>query len=183
MIAGALKQVFNTKRYVVLSVVISFVVFTLAVWLPNFKIIIQVITSSTANLMDKWNLLTGLFGSISTNFTVVSASYTILIAILFGVNVSMVLYYMRRNKEISNKGVVASTGLVGIVSGFFGIGCSACGTLVLGPLLALVGGGWLIALLPFGGQEFGFLGVALLGFSIFLIAKKINAPGVCETEN
>lgn len=182
MIIDVLKQVFNTKRYVVLAVGVTFIVFTLAVWLPNFKIIIQVITSPTASFFDKWNILSGLFGSISTNFTFISASYTIIIAIFFGINVAMVLYYMRRNKEVFTKGGVASAGFGGIISGFFGIGCAACGTLVLGPLLALVGAGGLIALLPFGGQEFGFLGVVLLGFSIFLIAKKLNAPAVCKTE-
>jgi hypothetical protein len=42
-----------------------------------------------------------------------------------------------------------------------------------------VGATGLLALLPFDGQEFGLLGVGILGFSIFLAAKKINEPLVC----
>lgn len=182
MLINALKRVFNTKRYLALAGVTAFIVFTLAVWLPNFKLIIQVLTSSTANIADKWSILAGLFGSITTNFTFISASYTIIIALLFGINVAMVMYYMRRNKETSNKVGATGAGFGGLVSGFFGIGCAACGTIILGPLLALVGAGGLVALLPLGGQEFGFLGVGLLGFSVFLIAKKIDAPAVCETD-
>ena len=182
MFTKALKQVFKMKRYLALAGVASFIVFTLAVWLPNFKIIIQVLSSSVASFSDKWNILAGLFGSITTNFTFVSASYTIIIAILFGVNTAMLVYYINRNRKISKSGSVAGTGLGGLVSGFFGIGCAACGTLVLGPLLALIGAGGLITLLPFGGQEFGFLGVGLLGFSIFLIAKKIDAPTICKLD-
>ena len=182
MMISALKQVFGKKRYLALGIITALIVFTLAVWLPNFRIIIQVVTSSTANFTDKWNILAGLFGSIKTNFTLISASYTIAIAVLFGINVAMIVYYMRRNKDMSNKAGVTGAGFGGIVSGFFGIGCAACGTLVLGPLLALIGAGGLMALLPFGGQEFGFLSVGLLGFSVFLIAKKIDTTAVCKVD-
>lgn len=182
MLINVLKQVFRVKRYLVLGVVIAFVVFALAVWLPNYKLIIQVMTSSVASVADKLNFLVGLLGSIKTNFTFISASYTIIIAILFGMNVSMIIYYIKRNKQFSDsKGTVA--GLSGLISGFLGIGCASCGTLLLGPILAFVGASGLIALLPFGGQEFGFLGIGLLGFSIFLIAKKINTSAVCKVYN
>jgi hypothetical protein len=50
---------------------------------------------------------------------------------------------------------------------------------VLGPILSFVGAAGLIALLPFGGQEFTLFGVALLGFSLFLVAKMIGEPLVC----
>jgi hypothetical protein len=182
-IVNAFKQVFSAKRYLSLAGIIAFIVFTVAVWLPNFKIIVQVVTSSTASFADKWNILAGFFGSIRTNFTIVSASYTIAIALLFGINVAMIVYYMRRNKEMNgNSAGVAGAGFGGLVSGFFGIGCAACGTLILGPVLTLIGAGGLLALLPFGGEEFGFIGVGLLGFSIFLIAKKITTPAVCKVD-
>lgn len=182
MLVNALKQVFGVKRYLMLGIMTAFIVFTLAVWLPNFKLIIQVLTSSTASIADKLGILIGLFGSIKTNFTFVSATYTVIIAVLFGVNVTMIAYYIKRNKQVADSTGVAA-GLGGLISGSFGIGCAACGTFILGPLLALIGAGGLIALLPLGGQEFGFLGVGLLGFSIFLIAKKINTSAVCKTDN
>jgi len=179
---NALKQVFSAKRYLAFGIIIAFIVFALAVWLPNFKLVFQILTSSTASIADKFGILVGLFGSIKTNFTFISATYTIAIAVLFGINVAMIAYYMRRNKQLAgSKGV--AVGFSGLVSGFFGIGCAACGTFILGPLLALVGAGGLITLLPLGGQEFGFLGVGLLVFSIFLIVKKINTPAVCEVDN
>jgi hypothetical protein len=46
-------------------------------------------------------------------------------------------------------------------------------------MLSLVGAAGLVAVLPFEGQEFGVLGVGMLGFSIFLIAKKIAEPRIC----
>jgi len=64
-------------------------------------------------------------------------------------------------------------------SGLFGVGCAACGTFVLSPVLSFVGASGLIALLPFGGEEFGALGVAMLAFSLVLTARKIGEPLAC----
>ena len=177
----AFKQVFVLKKYLLIGTITAFLVFALAVWLPNFRLIVGVMTSSVADFSDRWGILAGLFGSISTNFTIISATYTIMIAVLFGINLAMLIYYMSRNRENAGSGGITA-GVGGLVSGFFGIGCAACGTIVLGPLLALIGVGGVVALLPFGGQEFGFLGVGLLGFSVFLIAKKISAPAICRVD-
>jgi hypothetical protein len=92
-----------------------------------------------------------------------------------------VTYYVKLQKRLSMQTgqATAAAGLGGLASGFIGIGCAACGTFVLGPILSFVGAAGLIALLPFGGQEFTLFGVGLLGFSLFLVAKKIREPLVC----
>ncbi|MCH7759290.1 hypothetical protein IID20_02955 [Patescibacteria group bacterium] len=179
MILAAFKQVFSSIRYFMIAGIVAFSVFALSAWLPNLKLIATVVTSSVASMSDKFNILVGLLASIQTNFTLFSASYTIAIAVLFGINVTMIVYFInRRKKFIKQNGMVTSAG--GLFSGLLGIGCAACGPLVLGPLLTLIGVGGLIAFLPFGGQEFGFLGIGILGFSIFLTAKKIQDPLICE---
>ena len=48
--------------------------------------------------------------------------------------------------------------------------------------LAFFGAGGLIALMPLGGEEFGVLGVGMLGFSLVLTAKKIGEPIACPIE-
>ena len=92
-----------------------------------------------------------------------------------------IAYYFRLRRQLVSQagqaGAAASLG--GLASGFFGVGCAACGTFVLSPVLSFVGASGLIALLPFGGEEFGALGVAMLGFSLVLIARKIGAPLAC----
>jgi len=178
MILSSFKKVFRNARYVFVALGIAVAVFVFAVWLPNFALIIQIVTSSSIALLDKLMVLVSLIGSIQTNFTILTATYTILIAILFGINVALLTYYMRRRKMAEAKGGAAA-GVGGLVSGMFGIGCAACGTIVLGPILTLVGAGGLVALLPFGGQEFGLLGVGILGFSVYIAAKKVSEPVVC----
>ena len=67
----------------------------------------------------------------------------------------------------------------GLVSGIFGIGCAACGTFIFTSVLTLFGVGGILAYLPFGGEEFGFLGVGLLLYSLYTLTKKITDPLVC----
>jgi hypothetical protein len=59
-------------------------------------------------------------------------------------------------------------------------GCAACGSFLLVTLLSFLGASGALALLPLGGGELGLLSIALLVLSIFLIARKIVAPVVCE---
>lgn len=178
MVVKALKDVYSNYRYIILSVVVILVVFSLSVWIPNIRALIGVWSIDTATIFEKITFSFTLFSSIKTNFTAISASYTIAIALLFGINVSMLTYYIRLMKSDSIKGVSA-LGLGGLVSGIFGIGCAACGTFILGSLLGLFGAASILAFLPFGGEEFGFLGVGLLIYSIYVISKRINQPKVC----
>lgn len=181
MIAQALMCVFKEWTYVFIAAVVALLVFVLATWLANLGLVWQITVSPSVPLFDKAKILAGLVGSIRTNFTVLSALYTIAIAVLFGLNTAMVTYYMKMQKGLRmNRGQAsAAAGLGGLASGFIGMGCAACGTFVLAPVLSIVGAAGLIALLPFDGQEFGLLGVGMLGFSIVLVAKKIGEPLVC----
>lgn len=176
------KQVFGRVRYSLAAVLISFLVFTFAVWLPNIKLIIEILLSNTASISEKIQFLFSFYGSIATNFTIVSASYTIVIAILFGISMALLVYYVKEKRTImAGNGAVVGVG--GLISGIFGIGCAACGTFILTSLLAAFGAGGVLAYLPFGGEEFGFLGVGLLAYSVYIILKKINEPAVCVVED
>lgn len=170
--------VISKPYYLLLAAVVALIVFSLSVWLPNLPLIFIVIKSSS--LMEVLSLLFSLYGAISTNFTFTSALYTILIAALFGVNVSLLTYYIRKMRgAFSGLRSTGVAGIGGLISGVFGIGCAACGTFIFTSVLTMFGIGGLLAYLPFGGEEFGFLGVGLLLFSAYSLTKKINAPLVC----
>lgn len=181
MTAQVLKQVFTNHRYVAIALIATVAVFIFATWLPNLGLVWQITRSASVPLADKLQILAALVGSIETNFTLFSALSTIVIAVLFGTNVAMIAYYLNLRRQFIGEGRLtgATTSLGGLASGLFGVGCAACGTFVLGPVLSLAGAGGLLALLPFGGQEFGVLGIGMLGFSLFLTARKIGEPLAC----
>lgn len=181
MLTGTLGHIFSDVRYILLATLSALFVFVLSTWLPNLGLVWQISTSSSIALADKIDVLLSLIGSIGTNFTVFSALSTIAISVLFGVNMAMIAYYFGSRRQVLRRaghaGAAASLG--GVATGLFGVGCAACGAFVLSPILSFIGATGLITLLPFGGEEFGLLGVGMLIFSIVLTARKIREPAVC----
>lgn len=171
-------KVFKNPLYVFITVIISLVVLFGALLLPNISLLINVISNSAISTLDLLKLIFNLLGSLKTNFTFVSATYTVLISILFGINIAIITYYIRDYKsKLEKSGITTST--FGIIAGVFGIGCASCGSLILTSVLSLLGIGGSLAFLPFNGQEFGFLGVILLAVSTCLLLNRISKPRVC----
>ena len=179
MLFQALSKVFGRPSYTLLALTVSLIMFTLAVWLPNLGLIKEVVSSPEVDFSQKLDIPISLLGSIFTNFSLLSASYTIAIAILFGINLSMIIYFLKRKvSDVKQSGV--TTGFLGIASGVLGVGCAACGSFLLLSGLSLIGASGILATLPLGGGEFGLLGMFLLSFSIYLTAKQIENPLVCK---
>ncbi len=179
MFFQALQKVFRKPIYTFLAFSTSVVVFAFAVWLPNISLIVKIMGHREIPFTQKLDLPINLLGSIATNFTLLSALYTIAIAILFGINLAMIIYFLgRRITEVKQNGIV--TGFLGLASGVIGIGCVACGSLVLSSILSLFGATWILSFMPFAGGEFGILGIILLLTSIYIIAKRIDNPLICK---
>ena len=175
-----LLKVLSKPSYLGLALAVSLLAFTFSVLLPNL-LSIGAVFSSEASIGSKFSYLFSLMGSIKTNFTTISASYTIAIDLLFGINIALFTFYIRRarsNAKISGVGA----GVGGMISGLFGIGCTACGTFILTSVLGIFGATGIIGFLPFGGQEFGFLGIGLLVFSIYIVLKILKKPLICPPE-
>lgn len=181
MFFQVLQKVFRKPIYVILALITSVAVFLFVTWLPNVHLLINVLGSSDISLLDKLELPLNLAGSIATNFTLLSASYIIATAILFGINLAMIVYFLKRRiAEAKQSGI--TTGFLGIASGVLGMGCATCGSVLLTTGLSLVGASGALKLLPLAGGEFGILGVILLFVSIRLTAKQIQNPVVCKID-
>lgn len=174
----AWSEVFSHSSYIAGAAMLALITFAFAVLLPNLALLNEVVFSSSAPIATKVNLTLSLLGGIQTNFSALSATYTILIAILVGVNVAMIVYLVRKRGMIGQKGAVLGVG--GITSGALGVGCAACGSFLLSTILASMGAAGAIALLPLKGGELGILSVALLGVTLGIVSNKIAEPLVCE---
>lgn len=174
-IQSASRQVFSRTSYFLLAGVVSATIFVLAVWLPNLGLIFRTISDPSVPLQLKVKLPISLLGSIKTNFSVLSASYTIAIAVLFGMNLAMTIYYLKRRKENLEQAGMA-TSFAGFMSGMLGVGCAACGSFIL----SSIGAAGALSLLPLRGSEFGLLSVAFLILSISIVSKRITNPLVCK---
>ena len=177
----AFGEVFAVNSYIALASALAIAAFLFAVWLPNFGLIGEVFSTSSAPLAAKLKITIALLGGIGTNFSFLSAGYTIAIAALFGINLAMIVYFLKRTRVgLGGKNLAAGVG--GIASGALGIGCAACGSFILSTALSSFGAAGALAILPLRGGEFGILSVALLAFSLILISKKIAAPLTCNVK-
>ena len=178
MIFRVFTEVFAQPKYLALAAGPSIVVFVLATWLPNLRLIATVIASANTSLSEKVGVPISLIGSITTNFTTLAAVYTVLIAFLFGVYLVLFVYYLKKKRAGAQRGEVA-IGFFGFASGVLGIGCAACGSVLLTGTLALFGTATALSFLPLGGAEFGILGAVLLALAVYVTAKQIANPNVC----
>jgi len=179
---AAFSEVFANTSYVALATTLAIAAFLFAVWLPNFGLIGEVFNTPSAPLAAKLKIVVSLLGGIGTNFSLFSAGYTIVIAALFGINIAMVAYFLKRTRVSLGK-YNLTAGVGGIASGALGIGCAACGSFILNTVFSSLGAAGALAILPLGGGEFGVLSVVLFAFSVILISKKIAAPSACSVKD
>lgn len=175
----AAKEVLAQPAYLSLAAIITLAVFLAFLWIPNFSLIGAVFTTPDVALDTKLQLLGSLLGGIATNFDTLAAFSTVAIPLLFGVDIAMIVYYLKRKRVKLPRGEIAAS-LGGVASGVVAAGCAACGSFLLVTILSFLGASGALALLPLRGGELGLLSIALLVLSIFLIARKIVTPVVCE---
>ena len=168
--------------YIVTSLGVAFTAFAFVIWFPNLAFISSVFENTNVSWGDKIAFLFTLLGSTTTNFTPVSAFSTVLIALLFGIQTALTVYLLReRSLVMAGKSVTASA--AGVGTGLLGIGCSACGSLILTAFLPVIGASSVLAFLPLRGAEFGLLGVLIIALSVFFTARYIMRPAVCNPKS
>jgi len=174
-------RVFRSPLSWGLACSIALVAFLGATWASNIMLVWDFLSSPGVSLEAKAKLVFYLSTSIGTNFNPLAATYTILISVLFGVNVALAVFYVRARRSGSSA-LQTGAGIGGFISGILGMGCAACGSALLLPVLSLIGAGGLVSVLPLHGQEFGIMSVALLIVSSAVLLKQIANPAVCPIE-
>lgn len=175
----AAQEVFAWPAYLGLAALIGLAAFVAQLWLPNYRLLGAVFATPEAAFALKAQLLASLLGGLFTNFDAVATFSAVAVPLLFGVDIAMIAYFLRRRRAQLPRGEIAA-GLGGAASGAIAAGCAACGSFLLITILSFFGATGALALLPLRGGELGLLSIALLLLSIFLIARRIVAPAVCE---
>lgn len=180
-VRAALGQVFVQPAYLLLACALAAAAFLLAVWFPNLGLIGEIFWGSSAPLAAKLGIVLSLQGGIVTNFSLFAAAYTVVIAILFGVTTAMIAYLLRQ-RRIAAAGQNIALGTGAVASGVLGVGCAACGSLILGGALPSLGAAAALAALPLQGEEFGILSVALLFVSLLFVSRSIAGADTCPLD-
>ncbi len=173
----SLVQIFTKPLCLVIILVVAFILLLLTVWLSIRDLIFWAVTSDALSVGDKLSILTASLGTFRTNFTVISQIVSVIVSLLAGINVALLIHYFRKRIKVQRESGIS---IFGIILGMLGVGCSACGSIVLSSLLGLTTAASLLNILPLRGSEFGLLSIGLLLWSIYYTAKKANDPFWCE---
>ena len=183
MVWRVMKRVFTRPFYVLLTTLVATLTLSVLLLLPNKAVLFSVLLSPVVSLVSKVAFIVSLYGSLATNFTWLTGIFVVLISFLFGVNASLLWFYAARARRLSRADrTLTFTGLGGFVSGLFGIGCAACGTIIFSALLNMLGIAWILTYLPLHGAEFGLIGIMLLLFTMYSLTKRINDPLLCKLD-
>ncbi|MCR4323216.1 MAG: hypothetical protein NUV61_03980 [Candidatus Azambacteria bacterium] len=177
----AMKEVFHHNAHILLAAGASSAILLLVLWLPHSTLIAQIARDTHIPTITKVKIPLLLLGGIRTNFSYFSASYTIAISILFGMNLAMITYLFRKRKPVIQQGGIA-VGFGGMVSGVLGVGCAACGSLVLTSILSVAGASSVLVFLPLQGSELGIISIVLLIVSLFFVSREIITPLQCKID-
>ena len=169
-------KIIAQPKYLAVAVGVALVVIAFAAWLPNLHLITQTMTSATMTLWQKTNLITSLLGSLQTNFSPLSRLITFISAGLAGIQVSLLVFYLKQTARIQQ---TMGMSTLGIATSMLGVGCASCGSVVLTSLIGFGSATAVLGFLPFRGLEFGVLGIGILLAAIYFTIKKINDPLVC----
>ena len=172
----AVKNVFKDRVTWIIFPCVFWGVISLIVFLPNVAFVQWIMTTPLLALGRKASLLFGMYSSFQTNLTPYEQVTTSIIAVLFALNISMVVYYFKsRIAEYRGTGL----GFAALIFGVLGIGCTSCGSVILSAVLGFAATAGILRILPFHGDEFALISIVLMVASSVILARKMSKPFVC----
>ena len=160
----------NRPIYIFLAALIALLIFSFFVFLTNVPIFLQAWSVAGISLFPKVSLnIINTILSVSGNLAL---SLMVAIAIVGGVNISMIIFKFAKIKRSGNN--LFSFGA--LAGSMFGAGCPACSTSLLS-ILGVSGG---LSVLPLKGVEFTSAGLLILLVSFYFTAKSISNCEECK---
>ncbi|PID32298.1 hypothetical protein CR970_01315 [Candidatus Saccharibacteria bacterium] len=130
-------------RYALLALGIALLFFELVYWLFNLGLLGHLLASSALSWGDKLSLFTSPFSAIGAASGHTTLSMMILLSIIQGIALSALTFAIRHQPKVDSKLLGGSTalGLLAVI----GLGCPACGTSLITPIIATVVSGSAVA--------------------------------------
>ena len=158
-------------------IVTTIVLMLLLLASSNGKTAFQMFDLTSLSFLRRLSLFISTFFDIRSTFTAGALILAILGSFLGGINLALAYVYVKvRGEMIMKSGLYSG---IGLLFAFLGIGCAACGTAFLSVLLGFLGFSTMLQVLPYQGQEIGYIGLIFLCIATYTLAKKVTSPNVC----
>lgn len=176
-----MKQLYSLlKKNIFLFVVLSIFSSFLLLLVPQQESVLKVATLfdffSYAMLSSLWYFITSAFLAMPISAQILFIATTILLS----VNIILLIIYLRVYRKLLSTG---STGLsaFGLIAAIFTTGCLSCSVALIAPLISIFGlsaGLWASN----HTQTIALIALMSIGFSCYLLLKKLQDPQICTTD-
>ncbi len=173
---GAVQRLFWSRpSYIGIAAMVGFISLTILLWAFNLNLIGYIITNGNLSLAAKISFFLSVYANVFVYFGDPQATALVIIAPLVGINVATAIFVMRaRAKELTGVG----RGTFAMAGALLGSGCAVCGTGILAPLLAGLGGSTAIVAAKLIGVTANLVAIFLLLYSIYGLGKVLPSLGV-----
>lgn len=129
--------VLSRWRYALLALVTAFLFFELIYWMFSLEVLFTILSSSGVSIVEKINVLLSPLGSIAARASsgTYVASLMVILSLLQGVNIAVLAFTMRHQQK-TDPSLLGGSTFVGLLA-LIGLGCPACGTSLITPVVAL----------------------------------------------
>jgi uncharacterized membrane-anchored protein YitT (DUF2179 family) len=172
-------RTFRRPYNVVFALGSALLVFFATTSVGSFSLMSYIVRENSLPLSEKLSLLSHILRSPLYSPISAETMFLAILALLIGINITLTIFYIRLHQSAHSKTGTASS-IGGLIASVLGIGCAACGSLILTSFAASVGGLGILSLLPHGGAEISYIGALLLIASCVVLVRGINTPAVCS---
>lgn len=165
------RLVLTVPTYALLAAITAVVSLTLFVTSLNLTLVDDLVIGGPLPLADRIRILLELYPFIGTSFGSLQGALLVAVAALAGVDVALAAYHFHEHGVGLREGGSSAAGLL---FGFLGAGCAACGSAILLGVLGLFGVTTSLLFLPLEGLEFALLALVVLTLSIHWLADGIR---------
>ena len=177
MALKSLREIFCLPKNLAIALLVAALVFVFSIWLPNIRLIRDIVLSDNIAVLNKLSFLWFSLGAIRTNYSLFTAALLLAISLLFGMNISLTVYYFKKRIAFQK---ASGMSIAGMLAGLIGIGCASCGSVVLSAFLGVGATAAVTGPLPHGGEEFSLVSIAILISTLYITAKKAADPLLCK---
>ena len=130
-------------KYLAFALGVSLLFFEFVYWMFNLPMLWTLLTSLRLSLMDKLALFTGPFTYVQNQNGLVTFSLMIGLALIQGLSIAAVVSAIRHQPKTDSK-LLGGSAVVGFLA-LVGLGCPACGTSLITPIVAIFVSGSTVA--------------------------------------
>ena len=177
-----MRRTFSRLPYLFLAAGVALATFALVVFSVRIPYTYTLLLNPDISFPLATKLTVGLFVFSLEQMSAWSLLHAATTATLIGINIALLIFYIRRFGGVpSRKNVASGTAgsALALAVALFGFGCLSCGSVFFAAFFTALGGASLLAAAPYLGAGISFLGIGLLVLSIVFLARAINAPPVC----